>query len=70
VSPKAHRDMFEAEMDAAGARWMLLNFGGVVHAFTDLHANMLPVAKYDEPASRYTSAMLDAFITDAFNGKL
>jgi dienelactone hydrolase len=70
VSPKAHRDMFEAEMDAAGARWMLLNFGGVVHAYTDPRANMLPVAKYDEPATRYTGAMLDAFITDAFNGRL
>ncbi|MBX9777075.1 MAG: dienelactone hydrolase family protein [Xanthobacteraceae bacterium] len=70
VSPKQHRDMFEAEMDAAGARWMLLAFGGVVHAYTDPQANMLPVAKYDEPASRYTGAMLDAFITDAFNGRL
>ncbi|MGH6771228.1 MAG: dienelactone hydrolase family protein [Xanthobacteraceae bacterium] len=70
VSPKEHRDMFEAEMDAAGARWMLLNFGGVVHAYTDPHANFLPVAKYDEPATRYTNAMLDAFISDAFNGKL
>jgi dienelactone hydrolase len=70
VSPKQHRDMFEAEMDAAGARWMLLNFGGVVHAYTDPHANFHPVAKYDEPAARYTDAMLDAFITDAFNGKL
>jgi dienelactone hydrolase len=70
VSPKQHRDMFEAEMDAAGARWMLLNFGGVVHAYTDPHADFAPVAKYDEPAARYTSAMLDAFITDAFNGRL
>jgi dienelactone hydrolase len=70
VSPKAHRDMFEAEMDAAGARWMLLNFGGVVHAYTDPQANMHPVAKYDEPAARYTGAMLDAFITDAFNRRL
>jgi dienelactone hydrolase len=70
VSPKEHRDMFEAEMDTAGARWMLLNFGGVVHAYTDPKANMLPVAKYDEPATRYTNAMLDAFITDAFNDKL
>jgi dienelactone hydrolase len=70
VSPKDHRDMFEAEMDAAGARWMLLNFGGVVHAYTDPNANMHPVAKYDEPASRYTGAMLDAFITDAFNNRL
>ena len=34
------------------------------------NANFLPVAKYDEPATRYTSAMLDAFITDAFNGRL
>jgi dienelactone hydrolase len=70
VSPKAHRDMLEAEMDAAGACWMMLSFGGVVHAFTDPHANFLPVAKYDEPAARYTTAMTDAFITDAFNGKL
>jgi dienelactone hydrolase len=70
VSPKEHRDMFEAEMDTAGARWMLLNFGGVVHAYTDPHANFLPVAKYDEPATRYTRAMTDAFIHDAFEGKL
>jgi dienelactone hydrolase len=70
VSPKDHRDMFEAEMDAAGARWMHLSFGGVVHAYTDPKANMLPVAKYDEPATRYTGMMLDAFITDAFNGRL
>jgi dienelactone hydrolase len=70
VSPKAHRDMFEAEMDAAGARWMLLSFGGVVHAYTDPHANVLPVAKYDEPAARYTNSLLNAFIADAFNGKL
>ena len=70
VSPKAHRDMFEAEMDAAGARWMLLNFGGVVHAYTDPHANFLPVAKYDEPATRYTNSLTHAFIGDAFAGKL
>jgi dienelactone hydrolase len=70
VSPKAHRDLFEAEMDAAGARWMLLNFGGVVHAYTDPHANFLPVAKWDEPATRYTKAMTDAFIHDAFDSKL
>jgi dienelactone hydrolase len=25
VSPKEHRDMFEAEMDAAGARWISVN---------------------------------------------
>jgi dienelactone hydrolase len=70
VSPKEHRDMFEAEMDAAGARWMLVNFGGVVHAYTDPKADFLPVAKYDEPATRYTHSMLNAFIGDAFAGRL
>jgi dienelactone hydrolase len=70
VSPKEHRDLFEAEMNAAGVRWMLFNFGGVVHAYTDPHADFLPVAKFDEPATRYTNAMLNAFIADAFDGKL
>ncbi|MCC6890160.1 MAG: dienelactone hydrolase family protein [Hyphomicrobiales bacterium] len=70
VSPKAERDQFEAEMDAAGVRWMLLAFGGVVHAYTDPQADFLPVAKYDEPATRYTHMMLNAFIADAFAGKL
>lgn len=69
VSPKAHRDLFEAEMDAAGARWMLLNFGGVVHAYTDPHANFLPVAKYDEPATRHGYALAHAYIADAFSAK-
>ena len=45
------------------------NFGGVVHAYTDPHANFLPVAKWDEPATRYTKAMTDAFIHDAFEGE-
>jgi dienelactone hydrolase len=70
VSPKSHRDMFEAEMDAAGARWMLLSFGAVAHAYTDPHANSLPVAKYDDTASRYSYIFLDSFITDALNGRL
>ena len=27
ISPKAERDAFEAEMEAAGARWALVTFG-------------------------------------------
>ena len=46
ISPKAHRDMFEAEMDAAGARWYALKFGNVVHAYTDVGVNIPPVAVY------------------------
>jgi dienelactone hydrolase len=42
IAPKAERDAFEQEMDAAGARWVMLDFGGVVHAFTDVGVNMPP----------------------------
>jgi dienelactone hydrolase len=70
VSPKAHRDMFEAEMDAAGARWYALYFGNVMHAYTIPEANSPPVAKYDEPATRHGYTLAHAFIEDAFAGKL
>jgi dienelactone hydrolase len=70
VSPKAHREMFETEMDAAGARWYALYFGNVVHAYTIPEANSPPVAKYDEPATRHGYTLAHAFIEDAFAGKL
>jgi dienelactone hydrolase len=70
ISPKAHRDMFEAEMDAAGARWYSLTFGHVVHAYTDVGVNNPPVAVYNEPATRHGYALAHAFIEDAFAGKL
>ena len=56
VAPKAERDAFEAEMNEAGARWALLTFGHVVHAFTDPAANMPGVAVYDEAATRHGSS--------------
>jgi dienelactone hydrolase len=70
VAPKAERDAFEAEMEAAGARWALVTFGGVVHAFTDPQANMPGVAVYSEPATRHGYAMAHAFIADAFAGRM
>lgn len=70
VSPRAHRDMFETEMEAAGARWYALTFGHVAHAYTDPQADMLPVAKYDEPATRHGYTLAHAFIADAFAKKL
>jgi dienelactone hydrolase len=70
VSPKAHRDMFEAEMDAAGARWYSLVFGNVAHAFTDVGVNNPPVAVYSEPATRHGYALAHAFIEDAFAGRI
>ena len=33
VVPKEHRDAFEAEMEACGAKWQMLVFGGLLHSF-------------------------------------
>jgi dienelactone hydrolase len=70
VSPRAHRDMFENEMDAACARWYALYFGNCMHAYTIPSANAPPVAQYDEPATRHGYALAHAFIADAFAGKV
>jgi len=70
VSPKAQRDAFEAEMDAAGVKWQMLTFSGVLHAYTDQGNDVPGVAAWNEPATRYTYTLAHAFIADAFAGKL
>ena len=70
VAPKSERDAFEAEMTQAGARWVLLTFGDVVHAFTDPAADVPGRAKWNEPAARHGYALAHAYIADAFSGKL
>src|SRR5689334_20993226 len=70
VTPKADRDAFEAEMDAAGAKWQMLLFSGILHAYTDDDSKMPGVAIYDENATRQTYALTHAFIADAFAGRL
>jgi len=66
VAPKAQRDAFEAEMEAAGARWRLLVIGGAVHAFTDEGMNVPGVAVYDRTASRLAFDATHAFLDEAF----
>jgi hypothetical protein len=56
-------------MTGAGARWALLTFGHVVHAFTDPQENNPGLAVYDEPATRHGYALAHAYIEDAFSGK-
>jgi len=70
IAPKADRDAFEREMDAAGAKWQMLVFSGVLHAYTDRGTNNPPVAAWNEPATRYTYALTQQFLSDAFAGKL
>jgi dienelactone hydrolase len=70
VVPKADRDAFEREMDAAGAKWEMVVFSGILHAYTDQGADVPGIAKYDEPAVRQSYAIAHAFLADAFAGKL
>ncbi|MGA2892322.1 MAG: dienelactone hydrolase family protein [Xanthobacteraceae bacterium] len=70
VTPKEHRDLFEAEMDAAGAKWQMLVFSGILHAYTDQGSDVPGIAAWDEPTTRQTYAITHQFIADAFAGKL
>ncbi len=70
VAPKADRDAFESEMDAAGAKWQMLVFSGVYHAYTDQGFDVPGVAGWDEPACRQTYTLTHQFIADAFAGRL
>jgi dienelactone hydrolase len=70
VVPKEHRDAFEAEMDAAGARWEMVVFSGILHAYTDLESNVPGVAIYDEPATRQSYGIMHTFLADAFAKRL
>jgi dienelactone hydrolase len=70
VAPKADRDALEAEMDAAGANWQMLDFGGRLHSFAEEETMMKGIAEYNAPAAHQTFRMLDDFIQDAFNNKL
>lgn len=70
VVPKEHRDAFEAEMDAAGAKWEMVVFSGILHAYTDQDSNVPGVAAYDEPATRQSYDIMHTFLADAFAGRL
>ena len=66
VAPKAQRDSFEAEMDAAGADWTMLCFGHVVHSFAEEGPIVPGVAQYDPRAARLSFNLIHAFLEDAW----
>lgn len=70
VAPKAQRDAFEAEMEAAEARWQMLTFGHALHSFCEVESNVPGIAQYDETAARQSYRLINEFITDAFAGRL
>jgi len=70
IAPKAQRDVFESEMEAAKAKWQMVTFGHVVHSFCEAESNVPGIAEYNEPAARQAYRLIDAFIADAFERKL
>ena len=70
VVPKVDRDAFESEMDAAGAKWQMLVFSGIYHAYTDQGFDVPGVSGWDEHATRQTYTLTHQFIADAFAGRL
>jgi dienelactone hydrolase len=70
VVPKQARDTFEAEMEASGAKWQMLVFGGLLHSFSEIESDVPGVARYDAGAARQSYNMIDDFATAAFEGKL
>jgi dienelactone hydrolase len=70
VVPKYDRDVFEAEMEATGAKWQMLVFGGLLHSFCESESDVPGIACFDPGAARQCCAMIDDFATAAFDGKL
>jgi dienelactone hydrolase len=70
VVPKSDRDAFEAEMEASGAKWQMLVFGGLLHSFCEVESDVPGIARYDAGAARQSYNMVDDFVTAAFEQKL
>ena len=70
VVPKADRDSFEAEMETCGVKWQMTVFGGLLHSFCEEEYDVPGIACFDKGAALQSYAMIDSFITAAFDGKL
>jgi len=59
---------FGKEMDAGGADWQFVNFGGAVHCFAEADAGNDPASncRYDARAAKRAYRMLDGFFEERF----
>lgn len=62
VVPKSHRDAIEQELTDAGAKWSMLVFGGVRHAYTDDDMPPTEASAFDAHATAQTYKALEEFI--------
>ncbi len=66
--PFAQVEGFATEMEAAGADWQLIMYGGAQHGFTHAHARAgdTPGVAYDERADRRSFAAAASFLAESF----
>ena len=57
---------FKDEMDAAGADWQFVDFGGAVHCFTQPESNDPPNCVYDERSAKRAFRMMADFFRERF----
>ena len=57
---------FRKEMEAAGADWQFVDFGGTVHCFTQPESDNPPNCVYNARSSRRAFAMMRDFFTERF----
>ena len=57
-------------MNAAGAKWQMVVFSGVLHAYTDQGADAPGIAGWDEAATRQAYGPTHQFLADAFAARL
>jgi dienelactone hydrolase len=67
--PATQRAEFEEEMRAGGVRAQMVIYGGVVHSFTNVHADKLgrpEFARYDAEADRHSWMLMQDAFREAF----
>ena len=66
--PFAQVEAFATEMEAAGADWQLIMYGGAQHGFTHAHARPgeTPGVAYDESADRRSFTAAASFLAETF----
>ena len=60
---------FKKEMDAAGADWQFVDFGGAAHCFTQPESNDPPNCVYNERAAKRSFGMMRDFFRERFAAK-
>lgn len=67
--PAERVDAFQAALEAAGADWQMMTYGGARHGFTNPNAGEygIEALAYDEKADRRSWALMRDFLDEIFN---